>query len=65
MIGGFHLSGLSDERITRVVDAFRQFEIDYIVPQHCTGIEALAAARQHLGNRLVISSVGTTFTFGA
>lgn len=65
VIGGFHLSGLGEERITRVVDAFRRFDLDYIVPQHCTGFEALASLRSRLGEQLVISSVGTTFTFGA
>jgi 7,8-dihydropterin-6-yl-methyl-4-(beta-D-ribofuranosyl)aminobenzene 5'-phosphate synthase len=64
VIGGFHLSGLSEERITQVVDAFRQFEIDYLVPQHCTGIEAIAAMLYRLPGKVVVSSVGSTFTFG-
>ena len=65
VIGGFHLSGLSDERITQVVDAFRRFDIDYIVPQHCTGIEAIAALLYRLPGKVVVSSVGSTFTFAA
>jgi 7,8-dihydropterin-6-yl-methyl-4-(beta-D-ribofuranosyl)aminobenzene 5'-phosphate synthase len=65
VIGGFHLSGLSDERITQVVDAFRRFEIDYLVPQHCTGIEAIAAMLHRLPGKVVVTSVGSTFTFGA
>jgi 7,8-dihydropterin-6-yl-methyl-4-(beta-D-ribofuranosyl)aminobenzene 5'-phosphate synthase len=64
VVGGFHLSGLGDERITRVVDAFRALELDYVVPQHCTGFEAMAALHRHLGGQLVVSSVGSTFTFG-
>jgi 7,8-dihydropterin-6-yl-methyl-4-(beta-D-ribofuranosyl)aminobenzene 5'-phosphate synthase len=64
VIGGFHLSGLGEERITRVVDAFRGLELDYVVPQHCTGFEAMAALYRHLGTQLVVSSVGSTFTFG-
>jgi 7,8-dihydropterin-6-yl-methyl-4-(beta-D-ribofuranosyl)aminobenzene 5'-phosphate synthase len=65
VVGGFHLSGLGEERISRVVDAFRALELDYVVPQHCTGLEALVALSRHLGNQLVVSSVGSTFTFGA
>lgn len=65
VVGGFHLSGLDDDRITAVVDAFRDLGVDHVVPQHCTGIEAIAAIRQGLGSRLVVSSVGTTFTFSA
>jgi 7,8-dihydropterin-6-yl-methyl-4-(beta-D-ribofuranosyl)aminobenzene 5'-phosphate synthase len=65
VIGGFHLSGLGEERITPVVDAFREMGVDYLVPQHCTGMEAFIAIGRHLPREMVVSSVGSTFTFGA
>jgi 7,8-dihydropterin-6-yl-methyl-4-(beta-D-ribofuranosyl)aminobenzene 5'-phosphate synthase len=65
VIGGFHLSGLAGERITQVVDAFRALGVDYLIPQHCTGLEAIIQMGVHLPNELVVSSVGSTFTFGA
>jgi 7,8-dihydropterin-6-yl-methyl-4-(beta-D-ribofuranosyl)aminobenzene 5'-phosphate synthase len=65
VVGGFHLSGLSEERVTRVVDAFQELGVDYVVPQHCTGLEAIATLYHRLPQQLVVSSVGTTFTFGA
>jgi hypothetical protein len=34
------------------------------VPQHCTGLEAVLALYQHFPTELVVSSTGTTFTFG-
>jgi len=64
VIGGFHLSGLKDERVTRVVDAFRDLEVDWVVPQHCTGLEAMATMLHRLPAEMVPSSVGSTFTFG-
>ena len=64
VIGGFHLSGLDAERIDRVVEALRGFEVDYLVPQHCTGAEALFRLNQRMGQELVVSSTGSTFTFG-
>jgi 7,8-dihydropterin-6-yl-methyl-4-(beta-D-ribofuranosyl)aminobenzene 5'-phosphate synthase len=64
VIGGFHLSGLDAERIDRVVEALRGFEVDYLVPQHCTGAEALVRLAQRMGQELVVSSTGSTFTFG-
>jgi 7,8-dihydropterin-6-yl-methyl-4-(beta-D-ribofuranosyl)aminobenzene 5'-phosphate synthase len=64
VVGGFHLSGLAEERVERVVDAFRALGVDYVVPQHCTGIEAIATLRQRLPAELVVSSVGSAFTFG-
>jgi metal-dependent hydrolase (beta-lactamase superfamily II) len=47
------------------VDAFRELGLDYIVPQHCTGLEALVALSVHFRDQLVVSSVGSTFTFGS
>jgi 7,8-dihydropterin-6-yl-methyl-4-(beta-D-ribofuranosyl)aminobenzene 5'-phosphate synthase len=64
VIGGFHLSGLDAERIDRVVEALRGFEVDYLVPQHCTGAEAWVRLAQQLGPALVVSSTGSTFNFG-
>src|SRR5262249_40207123 len=64
VIGGFHLSGLTGERIEQVVDAFRAMKLDYIVPQHGTGMEAMLALYRHFPAELVVSSTGTTFTFG-
>lgn len=65
VIGGFHLSGLSDERVTRVVDAFRDLGLDHVVPQHCTGLEAIATLLHRLPAQMVVSSVGTAFSFAA
>jgi 7,8-dihydropterin-6-yl-methyl-4-(beta-D-ribofuranosyl)aminobenzene 5'-phosphate synthase len=64
VIGGFHLSGLKEERVTRVVDAFRGLEVDWVVPQHCTGLEAMATMLHRLPAEMVPSSVGSTFSFG-
>jgi 7,8-dihydropterin-6-yl-methyl-4-(beta-D-ribofuranosyl)aminobenzene 5'-phosphate synthase len=65
VVGGFHLSGLSEERVTRVVDALQELGVDHVVPQHCTGIEAIATLYHRLPGQMVVSSVGTRFTFGA
>ena len=63
VIGGFHLSGLAGERIEQVVDAFREMAVEHIVPQHCTGMEAMVALHRHFPAEVVVSSVGSTFTF--
>jgi 7,8-dihydropterin-6-yl-methyl-4-(beta-D-ribofuranosyl)aminobenzene 5'-phosphate synthase len=65
VIGGFHLSGLKEERVTRVVDAFRALEVDWVVPQHCTGLESMATMLHRLPAETVATSVGSTFTFEA
>ena len=40
-------------------------DVEHIVPQHCTGIEAIGAVMQRLPGRFTASSVGTTFEFAA
>ena len=65
VVGGFHLSGLDDARIEQVGDALHALDVDHLVPQHCTGAEAMLALGQRFRGRLVYSSVGSTFTFGA
>jgi 7,8-dihydropterin-6-yl-methyl-4-(beta-D-ribofuranosyl)aminobenzene 5'-phosphate synthase len=64
VVGGFHLSGLGPERIDTVVRALDDLGVDWLVPQHCTGFEAMAALRGALGSRMVVSSVGSAFVFG-
>jgi 7,8-dihydropterin-6-yl-methyl-4-(beta-D-ribofuranosyl)aminobenzene 5'-phosphate synthase len=63
VVGGFHLSGLDDERITRVVDEFRRFGVDWVVPQHCTGLEAIVAFATRMPGEVVFASTGSTFVF--
>ena len=65
VVGGFHLSGLGEERVTLGVDEFRRLGVDWLVPQHCTGMEAFIAIGNRLPAEMVVSSVGSTFTFEA
>ena len=63
VIGGFHLSGLDDARVTRVVDAFKDFGLDWVVPQHCTGLEAIVAFATRMPAEVVFASTGSAFVF--
>jgi 7,8-dihydropterin-6-yl-methyl-4-(beta-D-ribofuranosyl)aminobenzene 5'-phosphate synthase len=64
VVGGFHLSGLDEARITRVVDSLRGFGVDWIVPQHCTGLEAIVSFATRMPAEVVFASTGSTFVFG-
>jgi len=65
VMGGFHLSGLGEERVSLVVDEFRRLGLQWLVPQHCTGMEACIAIGRQLPSEMVVSSVGSTFSFEA
>ncbi|ACD89344.1 MAG: MBL fold metallo-hydrolase [Chlorobium limicola] len=48
LIGGFHLSTASPERLMQTVDELNTFDIGRIIPCHCTGEAAAAYFRRNL-----------------
>lgn len=64
VMGGFHLAGPSGERaIEATVADLHSFQLEQIVPAHCTGWRAQMALVQAFGDRVVPSAVGQTFIF--
>ena len=59
LIGGFHLTQASPERISKTIQTLKEKEIRYLVPLHCTGFEAMASMWQAFPETYVIPSVGT------
>ena len=59
IIGGFHLTQASPQRMTKTIQALREKDIHYLVPLHCTGFEAMAAIWQAFPEKFIIPSVGT------
>jgi len=41
VIGGMHLLSASKERIARTICEMKKFDIQYIYPMHCTGMQAI------------------------
>ncbi|MBN1278605.1 MAG: MBL fold metallo-hydrolase [Chlorobium sp.] len=48
LIGGFHLSAASSERLSRTVEELNSFDIGRIIPCHCTGETAALYFRRNL-----------------
>ena len=42
VIGGMHLIDADEERISKVIEAFNQYNVKNIIPLHCTGFKASA-----------------------
>ena len=59
VIGGFHLTQASPQRIAKTIQALREKEINYLIPLHCTGFEAMATLWQAFPESFIIPSVGT------
>jgi len=61
LIGGFHLTQASSDRVAKTIQTLKEKEIDYLAPLHCTGFKAMAAIWQILPQNFIIPSVGTRF----
>jgi 7,8-dihydropterin-6-yl-methyl-4-(beta-D-ribofuranosyl)aminobenzene 5'-phosphate synthase len=64
VIGGFHLGGDSfQQAVQPTIDALKDINPQFIVPMHCTGIEAKEKIRQQFPGQSAVSGVGSTFQF--
>ena len=65
VMGGFHLSGKSVEKIIpQTVNDLKQFELQQIIPAHCTGWRAVNALGNAFGDAIVSpSAVGRLYQF--
>ena len=59
VIGGFHLTQASPQRIAKTIHKLKEKEIHYLVPLHCTGFEAMSSMWQAFPENFIIPSVGT------
>jgi 7,8-dihydropterin-6-yl-methyl-4-(beta-D-ribofuranosyl)aminobenzene 5'-phosphate synthase len=63
VLGGMHLAGAPPERIRRTIEEFRELDIAYFGPAHCTGRVATAALWDAFPDRCVSCHVGSRFEF--
>jgi len=65
IIGGFHLMPMPDEYVRATVAALKELNPDYLIPMHCSGLSLYDMAKQDMPGRVLLSSTGTRFVFGA
>lgn len=46
VLGGFHLGGMGEEEIDKVINELRNNSIDKLAPTHCTGEKAIAMMKE-------------------
>jgi 7,8-dihydropterin-6-yl-methyl-4-(beta-D-ribofuranosyl)aminobenzene 5'-phosphate synthase len=65
VMGGFHLSGHSVEKIIpQTITDMKQFNLEMIIPAHCTGWRAVNALGNMFGDKVVPSAVGRLYSLG-
>lgn len=65
VLGGFHLLPSPEPYVAQTVEAVKALNPDYIIPMHCTGRMFARFAEDAMPGRLIPSTTGTRFTFGA
>jgi 7,8-dihydropterin-6-yl-methyl-4-(beta-D-ribofuranosyl)aminobenzene 5'-phosphate synthase len=65
VVGGFHIvPPLTDDYIRQIIGAFKEFDIDYLIPGHCAGERFYDLVRAEMPEKVIHSAVGTRFVFG-
>jgi len=65
VMGGFHLAPAPKPYLAQVVAELKKLDIDYVIPMHCSGTNFVNALTEHMPEKLILSSTGSRFTFGA
>lgn len=58
--GGLHLGGASEERLKRTAEALRAFDIERLIPGHCTGMHSAVYLYNALPGKVEFGYVGQT-----
>jgi 7,8-dihydropterin-6-yl-methyl-4-(beta-D-ribofuranosyl)aminobenzene 5'-phosphate synthase len=64
-LGGFHLFPATEEYVRTTIAEMKALNPDVIIPMHCSGPTMVALMRTDLADRLLTSTTGTEFQFGA
>ena len=65
VLGGFHLFPAPDDYVRKTVEEFKALDPDVIIPMHCSGPSLLTLLRSDMADRVITSTTGTEFVFGA
>ena len=65
VIGGFHLFPADDDYVRKTVTELKQLDPDVVIPMHCSGPTFVQFTREQMPDRLITSTTGTEYTFGA
>lgn len=62
LLAGMHLRGCGEKRLSATVEGLRRYDFRWIIPLHCTGIEAIARIRETFGEKCLSGEAGRVIT---
>jgi 7,8-dihydropterin-6-yl-methyl-4-(beta-D-ribofuranosyl)aminobenzene 5'-phosphate synthase len=60
LVAGMHLKGCRAKQLKLTIESLQEMDIDRIVPLHCTGMLAIAAIKEAMGDKCLLAEVGKT-----
>jgi 7,8-dihydropterin-6-yl-methyl-4-(beta-D-ribofuranosyl)aminobenzene 5'-phosphate synthase len=65
LCGGFHLAPASQPYLDSIMGELKKFDIDHLIPMHCSGSNFLETAKREMPEKLILCTTGSRFTFAA
>lgn len=65
LVGGFHLAPAPPDYLRAVMADPRKFDLEHVLPMHCSGTNFVELAKQEMPAKLVLCATGSSFTFTA
>jgi 7,8-dihydropterin-6-yl-methyl-4-(beta-D-ribofuranosyl)aminobenzene 5'-phosphate synthase len=65
LVGGFHLAPASDDYLRQVMAELNKFDMEFVMPMHCSGQNFVDLAAKEMPEKLVLCGTGSSFTFTA
>jgi 7,8-dihydropterin-6-yl-methyl-4-(beta-D-ribofuranosyl)aminobenzene 5'-phosphate synthase len=62
VMGGFHLEWATKGGIEKIISAFKQLDVQYVGPCHCTGEKAMSLFEKHFGTNYIKTGAGKEIT---
>lgn len=63
LVAGMHLYNANIDQVDKIMDELKAYEIEKLMPVHCTGIHAIARMKQLEPEKVIIATVGDTYEF--
>jgi 7,8-dihydropterin-6-yl-methyl-4-(beta-D-ribofuranosyl)aminobenzene 5'-phosphate synthase len=63
LVGGFHLAPAPEDYLRQVMAELKKFDLDHVLPMHCSGQNFIDLAKQEMLEKLVLCTTGSRFTF--
>jgi 7,8-dihydropterin-6-yl-methyl-4-(beta-D-ribofuranosyl)aminobenzene 5'-phosphate synthase len=63
LVGGFHLAPAPDDYLRQVMAELKKFDLQHVLPMHCSGQNFIDLAKQEMPEKLVLCTTGSRFTF--